>query len=60
MPQGSDGVGNLSRIAIAAGLNIAGSIVLLTNRACRVTAPALQAAEANSVKSPARIAAVGT
>ena len=45
----------------AAGLNSAGSMRLPTNGAPRFLAvPALHAAEANAVKSPASIAAVGT
>ena len=45
----------------AAGLKSAGSMRLLTNGARSVTGrPALHAAEATAVKSPAIIAAVGT
>jgi hypothetical protein len=45
----------------AAGLNDAGSSRLLTNGALSVSCrPALQAGEANSVKSPFNIAALGT
>ena len=48
-------------MASAAGLNSLGSIRLLANGAPSVTCrPALQAGEANAVKSPASMAAVGT
>ena len=61
LPQGSFEAGKWLRTFSATLLNCAGSIRLLTNGARRVICrPPLQAGEANVVKSPASIAAVGT
>src|SRR5512138_3617680 len=60
-PHSSIGWGILREMLRAAGLMRLGSILLLTNGAPSVTdRPWLQAADANAVKSPVNIGAVGT
>ena len=60
-PHGSVDTGSRSRICRATGLNCDGSMRLPTNGAPRLTCvPLLHWGEATVVKSPARIAAVGT
>ena len=60
-PHGSFVFGRRAATFNATGLNNAGSTRLFTNGALSVICrPALQGGEANAVKSPASIAAVGT
>ena len=60
-PHGSVVVGSLLAMFSAAGLNCDGLTMLLTNGArSAICRPPLQAGEANWVKSPASMAAVGT
>ena len=60
-PHGSVVVGSRFARLSAAGLNSAGSIRLFTKGArSAICRPLLHAGEANAVKSPASIAAVGT
>ena len=60
-PQGSVDTGMYDRSFIAAGLKFDGSVTLLTKGSFNVfKLPLLHAADAKAVKSPERIAAVGT
>src|SRR5262249_27663874 len=60
-PHGSVDTGMYDNSFIAAGLKLDGSVALLTKGSFSVFAlPLLQAADAKAVKSPERMAAVGT